>query len=96
MDYECGKMRQLKCSMCTQLFRYKDKLKRHLQTVHAVRLDEPFKCNFCRKSFKRYDQLQEHVKNLHPETLLSNYLPNVCSTVITKKEDDIKQELNIP
>lgn len=64
--------------------------------MHAVRLDEPVKCNFCRKSFKRYDQLQEHVKTLHPETLLSNYLSNVCSTLIAKKEDDIKQELNIP
>ena len=49
-------------------FGRKDKLKRHMDTVHSDA--KPFKCDFCSTSFNRRDKLKQHVSSIHSALVL--------------------------
>ena len=51
------------CDQCEKVFKRKDQLKRHKQTIH----DESFylECPSCEKIFKRKDKLTQHMKADH-------------------------------
>ena len=64
-DYaECFKnVDEFECDQCEKVFKRKDVLKRHKQTVHETSLD--LQCSSCEKSFKRRDKLTKHIKLEH-------------------------------
>ena len=51
------------CKECGKYFRDKNKLKRHVETVH-LKL-KPYKCETCNKSFGEKSHMKRHVKNTH-------------------------------
>ena len=55
------------CSHCTQSFPVKDKLQKHIASVHAPSLvvKKKFSCSSCNLSFSTYYQLLHHKRNNH-------------------------------
>ena len=48
----------IKCDICNSLFKTKEKLKRHIESVHDRK--KPFKCNVCDACFTRNGDLNAH------------------------------------
>ena len=59
------------CSHCTQSFPDKDKLQKHIASVHAPSLvvKKKFSCSSCNLSFSTYYQLLHHKRNIHQHSV---------------------------
>ena len=59
------------CSNCTQSFPDKDKLQKHIASVHAPSLvvKKKFSCSSCNLSFSTYYQLLHHKRNNHQHSV---------------------------
>ena len=53
----------LKCYICSSLFKTKQGLKSHIASVHDGK--KSFKCNVCDARFARRDALNRHVASVH-------------------------------
>jgi hypothetical protein len=49
------------CCHCEKIFKSKDQLKRHMDTVHSQEVDR-YICEICKKGFNRKDTLKKHQK----------------------------------
>lgn len=53
------------CDVCEAVLASKDKLARHMVTVHSN--ERPYQCKVCLKTFKLSYQFNRHMKVTHPE-----------------------------
>ena len=53
----------IKCDICSSLFKTKHSLKRHIASVHDGK--KSFKCNVCNASFAGKRELNRHVESVH-------------------------------
>jgi len=58
-----GDDRRYACLICPSTFGRKDRLKRHMETVHSP--IKPFKCEHCSTAFNRRDKLKAHIQGVH-------------------------------
>ena len=62
-----GDVEKNTCSTCGKIFKRKQGLTRHIETVHSsAEVLTRFHCNFCNSSFNRKDNLFKHVSKAHP------------------------------
>ena len=55
--------RPFPCTQCSKEFKQKDKLLRHIQSVHTP--IKPYSCEFCNMAFSRKDELCRHGSIVH-------------------------------
>ena len=55
--------RPFPCTQCSKEFKQKDKLLRHVQSVHTPM--KPYSCEFCNMAFSRKDELCRHGSIVH-------------------------------
>ena len=60
---QLGTTKDLKCYICGKVFKTKQKLQRHLSTVHGE--EKNIQCDICKKMFKTQDDLTIHHKFVH-------------------------------
>ena len=53
------------CEVCGRKFTEKNKMHRHMRTVHEIGDVKTFQCSVCSKTFKRNDTLRMHLKKVH-------------------------------
>ena len=71
----------LKCNICSSLFKTKQGLKSHIASVHDGK--KSFKCNVCDASFARRDKLNRHVASVHNGK--KPFECNICDTNFKEK-----------
>ena len=66
-----GKVHRMKqefsCKICTKVFKWKETLRRHMDSSHNEEGKTSFKCNICQKVFAHHATLFVHTKSQHNE-----------------------------
>ena len=73
----------LKCEICSSIFKTKETLKRHLQTVHEGK--KPYKCDICDSSFSEKAKLKAHISIVHEGK--KPFQCNICDASFTTKQN---------
>ena len=70
-----------KCGTCSKVFKFKHRLKRHIQGVHEEK--KPFECPTCSKTFSQKNNLKEHIAIVHEGK--KPHKCNICNASFTTK-----------
>lgn len=87
--------RPFKCSKCSNSYRKKTGLQRHMMGAHSNM--RPFKCGICGKGFHRPDCRNEHEENVHKAlSKLTRPLRKKSSPQVGATEEEHSQGLSCP
>ena len=79
MSKECQQCPKYQCQQCDKVFKEKNSVSRHIQSVHA---GVKYGCSQCNQQFTQYGGLKRHVESVHEGV---TYACNQCNYKATQK-----------